>query len=265
MAKQQYAAIGAFMDESYAQRAIQLLQQAGIRAQIADQGTVQKLGSLGFTDQEARLYQGRLQEGNTIVVAEAGNGSVQPIDILLQAGAENIDMSKQGQGAQYYQSLPANNRQYGPYDQDLGRARSADEARLILRREELIANKQAVQAGEVTVRKTVHEHQQEIPVTLQHEEVTIERRPLEGPVSEADLAAGEQTIRVPVYEEQVQLQKQVRGEEFVVNKQAVQEQRTVQGTVRHENVEVDQAGNIEITGDANSRYQTGGGSTSNPS
>jgi len=266
VANQAYRAIGVFFDENYAQRAIQALRQAGINAQVADDKVVGDLKRYGFTDQDQiRLYQNRFKEGNTIVIADAGQNGEDVMNMLLQYGAENIDLTR-GQGAKYYQNLQANQRQYGPYDEQTGRARSADETRLVLVREQLIATKQAVQAGEVQVRKTSHEHQQEIPVTLTHEEVTIERRPLQGQLSEADLAAGEQVIRVPVYEEQAQLQKQATAEEVVVRKQQVAQQRTVSGTVRHENVEVDQSGNIQVEGDINTRYQSGSDtSNANPS
>ena len=266
MANQAYRAIGVFFDENYAQRAIQALRQAGIKAQVADETVVRDLKRYGFTDQDqVRLYQGRFNEGNIIVVADAGQKGEDVMNLLLQYGAENIDLTR-GQGAKYYQNLQANQRQYGPYDAQTGQARSADETRLVLVREQLIPTKQAVQAGEVQVRKTVHEHQQEVPVTLTHEEVTIERRPLQGNFSEADLATGEQAIRVPVYEEQAQLQKQATAEEVVVRKQQVEQQRTVTGTVRHENVEVDQSGNIQVEGNVNPSYQTGSDTSgTNPS
>lgn len=250
MANQTYRAIGVFFDENYAQRAVQALQAAGVQAQIADDKIVRDLQKYGFTDQDqVRLYQSRFKEGNAVVVADAGQQGQQVMDMLLQYGAENIDMT-QGQNAQYYQNLSANQRQYGPYDAETGQARSADEARLVLVRENLIATKQAVQGGEVQIRKTAHEHQQQVPVTLTHEEVTVERRPLQGALSEADLSMGEQEIRVPVYEEQAQLQKQAQGEEVVVRKQGVQQQQTLTGTVRHENVEVNQSGNVQVRGNA---------------
>jgi len=250
MANQVYRAIGVFFDQQYAQRAVQALQQMGVNAQIADESVIRDLKRYGFTDQDQiGIYQSRFKEGNTIVIADAGQQGQQVMDLLLQYGAENIDLT-QGRNAQYYQKLGAAQRQYGPYDAQTGQARSADQARLVLVREQLIPTKQAVQGGEVQIRKTAHEHQQQVPVTLTHEEVTVERRPLSGPVSQADLATGEQEIRVPVYEEQAQLQKQAQAEEVVVHKQQVQEQQTLSGTVRHENVEVNQAGNVRIQGNA---------------
>ncbi len=248
MAKNAYKAVGVFTDQEFAQRAIQQLQAAGLQAQILDRTSVRQLEQQGFNRDEYGIYENRAQEGNVVVLAQGGQSGDEARNILLQAGAENIDVSRQGQGANYYQTLQANQRQYGPVDQSTGRARTADEARMILRRESLIPVKQAVQAGEVEIRKTVHEHQQEVPVTLAHEEVTIERRAITDPnqLNAADI--GDQTIRVPVYEEQAQLQKQVTGEEVVINKERVEQQRTVTGTVRHENVEVVPSGGVQVQG-----------------
>src|SRR5699024_10325997 len=116
-----------------AQRAIQQLQAAGLQAHILDQNSVRNLQQQGFNRDESGLYESRAQEGNTVVLAEGGRTGDEALNILLQSGAENIDVSKQGRGTNYYQGLAANQRQYGPVDESLGRARNADEARLILR------------------------------------------------------------------------------------------------------------------------------------
>jgi uncharacterized protein (TIGR02271 family) len=256
-ANQDYKAVGVFTDRGFAEQVVQQLKAAGYQAQVVDEATVQDLGNQGFTSQdEIQLYQSRFREGNAVVLVDAGTQGQEILDYLLQNGAENIDLTKNQQGARQYQNLSADQRQYGPVDATTGRARSADEARMVLRREQLVPTKQAVQAGEVGVHKVVHERQQEIPVTLTHEEITIERRPLEGAINAQEAGAfEEQTIRVPVYEEQVQLQKQVTGEEVVVHKQQVQEQRTVSGTTRHEHVQVDQSGNVQVQGDGQATDQ----------
>jgi len=257
MAKNTYKAVGVFTDQEFARRAIHQLQAAGLQAHILDRNNVSDLEQLGFKRDEYRLYESRAQEGNTVVLAEGGRTGDEALNILLQSGAENIDVSKQGRGATYYQGLTANQRQYGPVDESLGRARNAEETRLILRREQLLPVKQTVQAGEVAVRKTAHEHQQEVPVTLAHEEVTIERRPITDPDRLNADAIGDQEIRVPVYEEQAQLQKQVTGEEVVVNKQRVEQQRNVSGTVRHEKAEVVPSGDVQVQGDTQRSRKAG--------
>jgi len=256
--------VGIFLDQEHAQSAIQQLKSAGFQVQ-------QSKGSgndfQGLSKDERGLYESRAKEGNTfVVVRNAADRGEEALNIMLGAGAENVDMNaqqgqSQGQGqaysgqrdANYYNSLSqrsANERRYGQ------NAQNADDIRLHLREEQLTATKQARQAGEVQVHKTVHEEQQQIPVNLRHEEVTIERHAVDRPVSGEIGDLQDETIRVPVYEEQAQLQKQGRvTEEVIINKDVVEQQQTLQGTVRREDVELNQSGNVVRDGEDRTAYQ----------
>src|SRR5207249_3064661 len=76
------------------------------------------------------------------------------------------------------------------------------EQKVRLREEELQANKERVQAGEVGIRKDVVSEEKTLDVPVNREEVYIERHPVSGEVP-ADRPIGEQseTYRVPVSEE----------------------------------------------------------------
>lgn len=268
MAKNTSTVVGIFPDHSWAQGAIGALQNAGFNARLADRGTVGNLANMGIDSNAASLYQSRLGEGNVVVIVEnAGGRGEDALGIMLQNGAENIDLSKDRTGGattttttttnyQQLQSLGANERQYGSYDESLGRARNAEEMRVILREETLTPVKQAVQSGEVQVQKVVHERQQEIPVNLRHEEVTIERHAVDRAATADELDdMTDQVISVPVYEERAELQKQARvREEVTIGKQAVEEQQTLTGTTRHEHLEVNDTGNVVVQGDDTSTY-----------
>jgi len=258
MAKEQDTVCGIFPDQSQAQRAIKMLQSAGFQAQIGGGG---KKSYSGFSDDEAGLYESRANEGNTIVtVSKAGNRGEEATNIMLEAGAENIDMrsnqaKQQDRRASYYQTLDQKQRQYGTVNAQTGQGRNAEELRVQLREEELTANKTAQQAGEVQVRKTVHEEEREIPVNLKHEEVTIERHAVNRPLQGGEIGdLQDEVINVPIYEEQAQLQKQGRvAEEVVINKDVVQDQETLRGTVRREDVDIDRTGDARVQGDINTQ------------
>jgi uncharacterized protein (TIGR02271 family) len=257
--------VGVFFDEGYAQQAVQALQGAGYQARIADQAAIQTFRSLGWEDEVASLYESRYNEGNSIVVVEGGDGA-SALASLLQYGAEYINLKGSGGNtgntayaetqaydANYYRNLKNEQRQYGQYDQQMGRARNAEEIRLQLREETLTPVKQAQEAGQVQFRKVVHEDQVEVPVTLRREEVVIERTPVDRAATAAEAGAinvGEdQVISVPVYEETVELQKQTRvREEVTLDKKTVEEQQTVAGTTRREDVELDESGRIRVQG-----------------
>ena len=102
--------------------------------------------------------------------------------------------------------------------------------------------KRAVQAGEVEVTKRIATEQVRESVPVTREEVTIERHPVEAGAT-GDVELREDTIRVPVTEEEVIVEKRVvPKEELVIRKEAVQEERVLDDTVRKERIEVDEQG-----------------------
>jgi len=248
--------VGVFLDEGYAQRAIQALQAAGYNATIADESAINAFRNSGFQDEIVDMYSSRYNEGNSIVVVDAGNQGEKALGIMLDNGAEYINLSDKSGGkgqwtASDYARMSADQRQYGQYNEQAGRANSAEEMRVRLHEEQLTPVKTAQQAGQVEVRKVVHEREQQVPVNVTREEVYVERRAVNEPANPDDIRdMQDEVIRVPVYEEQAQLQKQARvTEEVVIGKQAVQEQQTLSGTARHEHVEVVNDGNVQIQGD----------------
>jgi uncharacterized protein (TIGR02271 family) len=269
--------VGVFLDNNYAAQAAQALQSAGYTATQADESAINAFRNSGFQDEIVDLYRSRYNEGNTILVVEGTGSSADAMRVMLDNGAEYINISGkgnksggstgdvdysygydwqgQGRSAQQYAQMAAGERQYGRYDTQRGRASNAEELHVQLRREELVPTKQAVQAGEVEVRKVVHEREQQIPVTTRREEVYVETRPVQGNAQADEIRdTQDEVIRVPVYQEQVNVEKQSRVvEEAVVGKRAVEEQQNVTGTVRHEHLEVDDqtTRNRQTTSDVN--------------
>ena len=137
-------------------------------------------------------------------------------------------------------------RQYG----DWSTARSyvsegytrANESRITRSEEELAIGKRQVQAGEVSVRKTVETEHVTERVPVMREEVTVERRP----VTAADAASveiGEDRIVVPVTEEEVVVEKRpVVKEEVVLRTREVEDTEEVEADLRRERIEVDERG-----------------------
>lgn len=129
---------------------------------------------------------------------------------------------------------------------------SAQEGRTVrLREEELRAEKTPVQTGEVGIRKDVVTEQKTVEVPVTHEEVVVERHPVEGrPAAKTPVGTGDEEIRVPVQEEQVRLEKQPTVyEEVNVRKQPVTETERVSGTVRKEEARVEKEGDVDVRGD----------------
>jgi len=136
-------------------------------------------------------------------------------------------------------------KQYGAWNDVRGYVSTAyergQERTITVSEEELAIGKRTVSAGEVAVTKTVETEHVVERVPLRQEEVTIERRPVEGGVrAAADTQIGEETIRVPVSREEVVVEKRpVVKEEIVISKQAHQETETVEADLRKERAHVE--------------------------
>jgi uncharacterized protein (TIGR02271 family) len=125
--------------------------------------------------------------------------------------------------------------------------------KLYLHEEQLQANKQREQTGEVRIGKEIVEEQQTINVPVTREEVYVERIPGDRQPDQHGIdASANETISVPVSEETVNVEKvPVMTEEVRVGKREVQENRQVTDTVKREQARVENDGNARVAGDDN--------------
>jgi uncharacterized protein (TIGR02271 family) len=113
-----------------------------------------------------------------------------------------------------------------------------DELRVQRSEEELRAGTREREAGSMRVRKRVRTDREQIEVPTRHEEVSVERVPMEGEATEAQI--GEDEVVVPVTEEEVVVEKRpVVKEEVRIRKDVVEDTETVEEDVRREEVEVE--------------------------
>jgi uncharacterized protein (TIGR02271 family) len=113
-----------------------------------------------------------------------------------------------------------------------------DELRVQRTEEELAAGTREVEAGSMRVRKRVRTDREQIEVPTRHEEVSVERVPVEGDASEAEI--GEDEVVVPVTEEEVVVSKRaVAKEEVRVKKDVVEDTEVVEEDVRREEIDIE--------------------------
>ena len=113
-----------------------------------------------------------------------------------------------------------------------------DELRVLRSEEELLAGTREREAGAVNVRKTVRTDRESLEVPTRHEEVSVERVPLSGEASEAEI--GEDEVEVPVVEEEAVVSKRpVVKEEVRIRKDVVEETEVVEEDVRREEIDVE--------------------------
>ncbi len=126
---------------------------------------------------------------------------------------------------------------YGAYTHE---TTDEDEVRIQRTEEELRAGTREREAGALNVRKRVRTDREQIEVPTRHEEVTVDRVPVEGEATEAQI--GDEEISIPLTEEEVVVEKRpVAKEEVRIRKDVVEDTEVVEEDVRREEVDVDDA------------------------
>src|SRR5215216_7814457 len=131
---------------------------------------------------------------------------------------------------------------YGDYEAEHSDAGTTsdleDELRVQRSEEELVAGTREREAGAMKVRKRVRTDRERIEVPTKHEVVSVERVPVEGEATEAQI--GEDEVSGPVTEEEVVVDKRaVAKEEVRLRKDVVEDTEVVEEDVRREEVEVE--------------------------
>lgn len=174
----------------------------------------------GIPEEDATFYENELKAGRFLVTVDAGRRKAAAWDIIHRHGGYDRSRSTAAAGTETERTME-------------------------LKEENLKVRKTPVKKGEVEVRKEVVTEHRRIDVPVEREEVVIERRPARGRASD-DIKSEE--IRIPVKEEQVRVEKEtVAREDVTVGKRKVRDTKTVGGTVKREQLRVDQSGDVEVT------------------
>lgn len=121
-----------------------------------------------------------------------------------------------------------------------------DDAKLLLRKEELDIDKFKVQKGEVEFGKEIIEEPKTVDVPVTREEIVIERRDLNNEASDEPIN-DEETIRIPVSEERIDVDKHtvVTGE-ISAHKREVEDTKRIDETLKREKAFVNKTGDADI-------------------
>lgn len=229
---------------------------AGIGA--AAGGLIGGLTHAGVPEDEAGYYAEGVRRGGTLVTVNSPDERTdEAVAILNRHNAVDVE----NRGAAYKQSGYAG---YSPQAQPFSaeqiaqeRTRysapaatgtpsatnmnAANEAVIPIVEEQLEVGKRQVQRGGARIHTTVTERPVQEQVTLREERVSVERRDVDRPVADADMAFKEQTFEVTETAEQAVVAKtaHVVGE-VVIGKEATERTETVRDTVRRTDVDVDE-------------------------
>jgi uncharacterized protein (TIGR02271 family) len=235
----------------------QLRSTLGAEAQIIDQSSGESASageSRGFwadikdafmPDEDRHAYQEGVSRGGFLLCANVPEDQAdRACSILDQSGSVDFDSREQqwrSEGWQGYQGQPETSR-----SQDTERSNIVEEERIPIVEEQLRVGKREFERGGARVRSYVEERPVSETVNLHEEHVNVERRPVDQPLSSADLQDNdllrEREIEMRETAERPVIGKEARvTEEVVVQKTATDRTEQVQDTVRNTNVEVDDA------------------------
>jgi uncharacterized protein (TIGR02271 family) len=185
-------------------------------------GEGQQLGTIEATDADSLTVKGQQYEFTSIERVEGDR-----VYLTRQVGA-STERGGAGGGAAAGERV----------------AEAAGEVRVPVREERLEVEKREGELGEVQVRRRIEQEEQTVPVELEREEIHVRQEAVpERPVAEGELpgAFQEGTIRVPVRgEEAVARKETVVTGEVVIDRERTSQTQQVAGTVRREEVEVDE-------------------------
>jgi uncharacterized protein (TIGR02271 family) len=199
-------------------------------AGAATAGLAGALIGLGIPEEEAEYYDQEFRAGRIVVTVQA-DGRLAEAQAILQRN-RGYDM----------RSAPDRTASSGMRQET---ARTDGGRTLEAREEELRIRKRPVQTGEAEIHKEVRTERRSVDVPVRKEELVVERHSVgrqaaSGPVGENE------TVRVPLSEERVEVEKTpVVTERVTVGKRAVEEDETVDATIRKENIKVDKRGRPE--------------------
>ncbi len=246
--------VGLFEQMRDAQGALRDLEAAGVPrnamtfVQQGEPDLNSRLASIGIPEQDAGIYADGVRQGDGLIVIQgmSDDDAEQAAAIMDRYNVVDISGRKQPfqrmamQRSATTTATAANTNLY-----------QGDEIALPIIEEELRVGKRTVERGGVRIRTRIEERLVEEQVTLREEHIDVQRRPVDRPVTDADLTQLQSgTIEVRESAEQAVVSKEARVvEEVVVHKQAEEHVETVRDTVRRTDVDVEQVpGQTTTTG-----------------
>ena len=205
--------------------------------------------------EDASYYSEAVSRGGTVVTVDAETDAVADRATEIM---NRFDADVNERGASYQETGRTGT---GPQGRVADRANleKGGKARIPVMEEQLKVGKREVERGGVRVRSRVVERPVEEAVRLREERVKVERRPVNRPVTDADLRAfREGTIEVRERGEEAVVNKQARVvEEVAINKEVGERTETVRDTLRRTDVDVEETGGRRAKGaSASSRQDT---------
>jgi stress response protein YsnF len=220
--------IGLFEDQDTARKVVDALTKAGVNEDAAETWSdtsadkvTERLVAAGYDEDKAQRYGEVLETGGALIVADVDDDkadtaleTMRKFEVLTPDALLERSRNRQQQGKQKAQVIE----------------------------EELEVGKATTTSGK-RLKTEVSEREVQETVALKEEKVDVERSRVESTLKpeDADKAFGERTVEVTATTEKPVVSKQARVvEEVALSKQSGQREETVSGTVRRQDVKVEE-------------------------
>ncbi len=215
---------------------------AGAGIGVAAGGLVGALVGLGIPEEKAKIYRDRVKDGSFLVMVNGTEAEIARADAIMHHhGIEEFGI--------YDATVaePTVGANIAHIDEDIKtRTDLADSEKIKLYEERLTVNKQRAKTGEVSIGKRVETETANVSVPVEKERLVIERKNVTGKTVSPGIHFGDgETVSVDLYEETATINKQtfVR-EEVKVHKEVDQETVRKSETIRREELEIDEEGDV---------------------
>src|SRR3954463_2220679 len=223
--------IGLFEDQDTARKVVDALTKAGVNEDAAETWSdtaadkvTERLVAAGYDEDKARRYGEVLETGGALIVADVDDDKA---DTALKTMRKFEVLTPE--------ALLERTRSQGKRSEQ-----QTEKAQVI--EEELEVGKSTTTGGK-RLKTEVSEREVEETVSLREENVDVERSRVDRTIKpeEADKAFQERTVEMTETKEKPVVSKQARVvEEVALSKQSGQRQETVSGTVRRQDVKVEE-------------------------
>ncbi|HWH22568.1 MAG TPA: YsnF/AvaK domain-containing protein [Allosphingosinicella sp.] len=212
-------------------------------------GQGSSLGGLYMSNEDRHAYSEGIRRGGFLLTAEVDGDedADEIVRILEQTSSVDLDQKQESWRSEgwvpYSASSGFGSAQTGT--SGFGAERGAtEEERIPVVQEELNVGKRQVERGGARVRSYVRETPVTEQVDLREEHVSVERQPVDRPLSQSELESGdllrEREVEMNATGEEATVDKEARvTEEVVVRKTAEERSENVSDTVRSTEVDVD--------------------------
>src|ERR671929_1837623 len=241
-------------------------QHAAVEWDSAYEGAnlIDTLADLGVPYEEAHAYAEGVRRGSALVVVESSDERAErgmailqrlhPVDIHARttqwrqegwtgsdaAAVTSTPMARTATATRSAQEQARAQTRVANQGATTRRVEGDKEMTIPVVEEDLAIGKREVERGHVRIYSRVTERPVEESVRLREEKVTVERRPVDRPATDADFAAAlqDKTIEVTEKAEELVIQKKARVVEVVAHKEVTEHTETVHGAERHTDVDV---------------------------